>query len=207
MRYRKPLRASLSLGLFARETEPIAMRALFIVFTLIAGFAEARPVAIPTIEQLMADSPVVVIIHPESVRQTTDRPDMKNYQPLETTCRVVTTFKGTVTERNIKIVHFAYAEPKPEFNGGLMMSFLFDPVGFVTFPALPDGKPDLSRSQAYGAGGPEYLAFLRPLPDGRFAAASPHYDAATSFRLLSSVLGAQRYHHHSAAKPAEQPKK
>lgn len=191
------------------------MKALFIVFALIAGFAEARPVAIPTIEQLMADSPVVVIIHPESVRQTTDRPDdesfgsrdMNNYQPLETTCRVVTTFKGTVTEQNIKIVHFAYADPKPEFNGGLMMSFLFDPVGFVTFPALSDGKPDLSRSQAYGAGSPEYLAFLRRLPDGRFAAASPHYDAATSFRLLSSVLGAQRYHHHPAAKPAEQQKK
>jgi len=188
---------------------------LFTVFSLIAGAVEARPVPIPTIEQLMAQSPVVVIIHPESVRQTTDRPDdesfgsrdMKNYQPLETTCRVVTTFKGTVTEQTIKIVHFAYADPRPEFNGGLLMSFLFDPVGFVTFPALPDGKPDLTRSQAYGAGGPEYVAFLRLLPDGRFAAASPHYDAATSFRLLSQVLGAQRYHHHPAAKPAEQPKK
>lgn len=163
----------------------------------------------------MEQAPVIVIIHPESVRQTADRPDdesfgsrdMKNYQPLETTCRVVATFKGTVIEQTIKIVHFAYADPKPEFNGGLMMSFLFDPVGFVTFPRLPDGKPDLSRSQAYAAGGPEYLAFLRRLPDGRFAAASPHYDAATSFRLLSEVLGAQRYHHHPAAKPADQSKK
>lgn len=189
--------------------------ALFTVFSLIAGFVEARPIPIPTIEQLMAQSPVVVIIHPESVRQTTDRPDdesfgshdLKNYQPLETTCRVVTTFKGSVTEQTIKIVHFAYADPKPEFDGGLMMSFLFDPLGFVTFPALPDGKPDLSRSQAYGAGGPEYLAFLRRLPDGRFAATAPQYDAATSFRLLSQVLGAQRYHHQPAAKSAEQPKK
>ncbi len=189
--------------------------ALSTVLSLLVGVAEARPVAIPTIQELMAQSPFVVIIHPESVRQTTDRPDddsfgsrdMKNYQPLETTCRVVTSFKGAITEQTIKIVHFAYADPKPEFNGGLMMSFLFDPVGFVTFPSLPDGKPDLTRSQAYGVGGPEYLAFLRRLPDGRFAAASPHYDAATSFRLLSQVLGAQRYHHHPAAKPTEQPKK
>lgn len=188
---------------------------LLTVFSLMVAVAEARPAAIPTIEELMAQSPVVVIIHPESVRQTTDRPDdasfgsrdMRDYQPLETTCRVVATFKGSITQQTIKVVHFAYADPRPEFNGGFMMSFLFDPVRFVTFPELPDGRTDLSRSQAYGAGGPEYLAFLRRLPDGRFAAASPHYDAAASFRLLSQVLGAQRYHHHPAAKPAEQSKK
>lgn len=193
---------------------PVMRSLLFAVFALMADVAVARPVIIPTIEQLMAQSPVVVVIHPESVRQTTDQPDdtsfgsrdLQHYQALETTCRVVATFKGSVTEQRIKIVHFAYANPKPEFNGGLMMSFLFDPVRFVTFPARPDRQPDLSLSQAYGFGGPEYLAFLRRLPDGRFAAATPHYDAATSFRLLTPVFQAQRYHHHPAAKPAEPPK-
>ena len=192
------------------------MRCILLTFLWALGaLVDARPVAIPTIEQLMTQSSVVVVIRPESVRQTSDRPDdrsfgdrdMTQYQPLETTCRIVTTFKGTVTEQKIKIVHFAYADPKPEFNGGLMMSFLFDPIRLVTFPTLADGKPDTSRGQPYATDSPEYLAFLRRLPDGRYAAASPHYDAATSFRLLSQVLGAQRYHHHPAAKPSEQPKK
>lgn len=190
-------------------------RILLIAILFVAGVAAARPVVIPTLEELMAQSPVVIIIHPESIRQTEDRPDdesfgtrdLKNYQPLETTCSVITTLKGTVSEKNIKIVHFAYADPKPEFNGGLMMSFLFDPVRLVTFPALPDGKPDLSQNQAYGVGRSEYLAFLRRLPDGRYAAATGQYDAAAAFRLLSFLPGAQRYHYHPAAKPSDQPKK
>lgn len=195
-------------------TIPFAIKLLTFLCAL-GALLEARPVAIPTIEEMMTLSSVVVVIRPESVRQTSDRPDdnsfgdrdMTRYQPLETTCRIVTSFKGTVTEPTIKIVHFAYADPKPEFNGGLMMSFLFDPILLVSFPTLANGKPDTSRGQPYASNSPEYLAFLRRLPDGRYAAASPHYDAATSFRLLSQVLGAQRYHHHPAAKPPEQPKK
>ena len=104
---------------------------------------------------------------------------------METSSKVLTIFKGKVAEKTIRIVHFAYASPKPEFNGGMMMSFLIDPVGFVTFPKLKDGTPDLTHSQPYGAGGPEYLAFLRRLPDGRYAPATTHYDAAFSFRLLT----------------------
>lgn len=188
---------------------------IFVALLSMVSAAGARPIAIPTLEELIKKAPIVVIIHPESIRQTEDRPDddsfgdrdLKNYDSLETTCKVITTFKGSVTEKNIKIIHFAYADPKPEFNGGLMMSFLFNPIRFVTFPALPNGKPDLTQGQAYGYGGSEYLAYLRLLPDGRYAAVTPQYDAAASFYLLSGVYGAQRYHHHPAAKPAEEPKK
>lgn len=173
--------------------------------------AQARPVAAPSLSELQSRADYVMVIRPVSIRQTTDKPDdqsfgdrdMNNYQSLETECEVECVFKGEVASKKIKIVHFAYEGPAVEFNGGWFMRFLFKPTRLVTFPATTDNeyKPDPAISNGYALGNPEYMAFLRRLPDGRYAAAAPQYDASVAFRVLTTPTNAQRYHAHPAASP------
>ena len=66
-----------------------------------------------------------------------------------------------------------------------------------------DGQPQRQADQrcyvnrggleVLAVGDAEFLAFLRKLPDGRYAAAAPQYDASGAFRLLSYPTGAQFY--------------
>lgn len=178
-----------------------------VLFVFVAGVV-ARPVPVPTVTELAASAQLVVIIRPLSTRGTTDKPDddsfgarnMSSYQALETTCRVETVLKGEHKTETIKIVHFAYASRKPEFNGGVFMTFLFDPVQMVTFPATKDGKPDMTMPLAYANGSPEYLAFLRRLPDGRYTTATRQYDAGLAFRVLTTPFQAQQYHYPESVK-------
>lgn len=170
----------------------------------------ARPVAIPSVKELQARADCVLVIEPVSTRKTTDVPDdnsfgtrpLTEYQALETTCRVESVFKGQVEAEEVRIVHFVFSSAKVEFNGGLFIVFLLPPAGVVVYPAMASpatSKPDHAFPIPYAQGAPQYLAFLRRLPDGRFAPAVPHYDAATAFRLLTTPLQSQRYFEHPAA--------
>ena len=177
-------------------------------FLGIASVLSARPVPMPTIAELTANADVVVILQPQSTRETSDKPDdksfgerdLKTYQPLETTCKILSVFKGEIKADPIKIVHFAYAERFPEFNGGFFMIFLFDPTQVIVFPGTKNQPPDASQVTPYAIGAPEYLAFLRKLPDGRYAAACPQYDAALAFRVMATPSGSQQYHDPEAAR-------
>lgn len=183
---------------------------LLCLLVLVPLIVSARPVAIPGVKELHVRAECVLVIAPVSTRKTTDVPDdgsfgtrpLTQYQALETTCRVESVFKGRVESEEVKIVHFAFSSAKAEFNGGLFIVFLLPPAGLVVYPAaVPPAapRPDLALSIPYAQGPPLYLAFLRRLPDGRFAPAAPHYDAATAFRLLTTPLQSQSYIEHPAA--------
>lgn len=168
----------------------------------------ARPIPLLGISELMSSAEVVVTIKPKSFIQTKDKPDdgsfgdrdLSRYLALETTCEVTAVIKGSPEIKTVKIVHFVYAGDKPDFNGSLFMSFLFGPVRLGTFPLDEKGKPNSPRGLPYALGDAEFLAFLRKLPDGRYAAAAPQYDASIAFRLLSYPTGAQFYPVPNAAK-------
>lgn len=179
---------------------------LIIVFGahfMLSGVTRARPFYVPTVPELMQVAQAAVVIKPKATRVTTDRPDddsmgrdLALYQGLETECEVLAVMKGPQISGKIKVVHFAFASRKPEFNGGHFMAFLFDPTRFVVFPKGEGIEPDASMKLPYAEGAPEYLAFLRKTPDGRYAPVTPHYDGGHAFRLLSVPIQAQRYHDH-----------
>lgn len=182
---------------------PVAF--LFVILgTLLmqTGMISARPFYVPTVPELMQMATVVVVIKPKATRATEGQPDdasfgsrdLALYQALETECEVLTVLKGPQVTGSIKVVHFAFASRKPEFNGGHFMAFLFDPTLMVVFPKGEGIEPDTTLNMPYAEGAPEYLAFLRKTQDGRYAPVGYQYDAAHSFRLLSTPVQAQRYH-------------
>lgn len=172
---------------------------------------QARPPQIlPTADSFRA-ADIIVILRPAASKVTSDKPDddsfqtrpLENYRALETTCDVISILKGSLTEKTLKLVHFT--AKRPEFNGGMFMWFPPSTNTFVTFPAKDGWNPDTTTMVYALAHRPEYLAFLRRLPDGRFAPAAPHYDAAGAFRLLSVPIGAH-YHAYLRSAPDDTPK-
>ncbi len=167
----------------------------------LAALGHARPIAEPTVAELMSQAALAVIIKPVSTRLTDDKaddnslryPEQKRYQALETTCSVSLLLKGDEKSDSIKIVHFGYADRAPDFNGAVFMAFVFDPTLMVSFPSDKNLKFDAPRVLPYANGTPEYLAFLRRLPDGRYAAVTSHYEAGLSFRLLTTPWFSYRY--------------
>jgi len=163
----------------------------------------ARPIAIPPVSELTEKADLVIVIRPSESRPIVHKPDdtsfgdrdMTLYQALETRCEVIANLKGAVPTKDIRLVHFAFKSVKAEFNGSLFMCFLENTPRLLTYPTDETHKLDTSLFTAYAdSGTPEYLAFLRKMPDGRFAPVAGHYDAAGSFRLLSVPSGAQRYY-------------
>lgn len=171
------------------------------ILLALATLGHARPIAEPTVAELMSQAALAVIIKPISTRLTDDKADdeslryseQKRYQALETTCSVSLLLKGEEKAESIKILHFGYAGRLPDFNGAVFMSFIFDPTLLVAFPSDRNLKIDASRITPYAKGAPEYLAFLRRLPDGRYAAVTNHYNAGLSFRLLTTPWFSDRY--------------
>jgi len=163
--------------------------------------AEARPADLRRTEESVSLADTIVILRPGVSRVTSDQPDdgsfqtrnLANYDALETQCEVLATVKGVVESKSLKLVHFVLKRERGEFNGGMLMSFLTTTTELLTFPAREGWELDTSVQAPYATSRGEYLAFLRKLPDGRFAPAAPHYDAAGAFRLLSIPVCAQLY--------------
>jgi hypothetical protein len=185
---------------FSLELNPTALR--------------ARPVATLETAEGVRSAEIIVVIRPKSSRVTSDKPDdgsfgtrpLNEYEALETECEVIAILKGSIDAPSVKLVHFAYKQLKPEFNGGLFMCFLSATNRLLTFPESNSWIPDTSKRIPYADSQSEYLAFLRRLPDGRFAPVAPQYDAAGSFRLLSLPFGAQRYYVPDAFRHKQEPK-
>ncbi|WP_147263335.1 hypothetical protein [Roseimicrobium gellanilyticum] len=180
------------------------------LFLLLCARLDARPVYIPSVAELTRDASLVVVIEPQSVKQTKDIPDdgsfgdrpMTNYVPLETTCRVEVVLKGELKAETLQIVHFQYVS-KMDFNGSSFITFFFPPANLATYPANNEDKVEAGslKFPGYAVGKPQYLAFLRRLPDGRFAPVTPQYDAAFSFKVLTGPKWSGGYRMHPDTKP------
>jgi hypothetical protein len=186
----------------------IFMKTAFVIAALVmTGLPmAARPRVAMEVVDLFKQAEVVVVIRPVTMRLTADLPDPRDssfgdrdlggYQAIETSCEILGVLKGHVgspdPRRSLQIVHFAFKSPKPEFNGGIFMFFHTPPVTYQTVPFYGYDSPKRAF-MPYATSNLEFMAFLRELPDGRYVPILGQYDAAASFRLLSTPVNAQRF--------------
>jgi len=158
----------------------------------------ARPVEIPTLDDLYAKADLVAVIMPLSTTTAPDKltsagpkygaRDPRDYQALNTRCKVVLVMKKSEElqgwrTNELTLLHFRYAPSIPEFNGGMFMYFDL-PETELNMIVKGDASHPIAQDRQ-----PTYLAFLRRAPDGRFHPITGHYDSETSFRVLATPQG------------------
>lgn len=167
----------------------------------------ARPVAIPTFEELWRDAQVVAIIRPLWSTKAPDQltsagprygpRDPKDFQALNTRFYVSVVLKEhddlkASTAKEITLLHFRPVTP--EVNGGLFM--------FFEVPQHPPAQPDPACGPETGQ---HYLAFLMRQKDGRYVPVTGNYDSELSFcKLVKPMFEVMRYFQEDGGLKAQQ---
>lgn len=159
----------------------LPIRSIAILFTLLVAslVAEGRPVWVPSYQEMLEKSDLVVIATPVARKELSERTVMPgvlrgNEQipaiQVETTFRISAILRGTGPAKQDRFVLLHLIEANP-------------PEIVTNGQALLDFRPD---------GGDEYLLFLKKLPDGRYEAMNGQTDPAFSVRALTSAAAPPR---------------
>lgn len=151
---------------------------------LIAGLATAvtgRLIENWPYDRLFREADVVVIAVAEKTAETQDRFDPKiwttQFIGQSTTFVVASTLKGKA-EKKLEVLHYKVPPNALLENGPLLVTFRTEPIRIE--------RPNLQAR----FGPPEYLLFLKRLPDGRLAPVSGAIDPELSVREIYSPLPA-----------------
>jgi hypothetical protein len=166
-----------------------------VVLALTIPSALARILPSWNYEKLLAAADVVVIIEALEVKPVKDEfpkdayGAWRGYEASDARFRVRGILKNNgEAMKELTVLHFNYPKNTPIANGAQFIRF---PVGAIAYEKRPmkDGKV-IEGSVEHVQYTPQWLAFLKRRPDGRYEPVSGHYDACMSFEELRGVSAA-----------------
>lgn len=136
-------------------------------------------------ERLFKDADLIVVVVPVGEEKADDafgeHPWDLDIVGLNTAFEIKHTLKGKADGKQIKVLHFRFADPpKGKF------VIIEDGPGFVAFRTKAALVGDGDRKVVLPT--PEYLLFLRRLKDGRYEALSGKVDPRFAIREMSEPL-------------------
>jgi len=141
---------------------------------LVAPYCDARPVMRPSLDQLLEESELVLVVRPISVRNAHDSErivpvshGLEYLFPVFTTFKVVSVLKGDYADVEFELCHYRFKSfTRRPGNGPLLVDF-FDPT-----------KSERSETQG------EYILFMKRHESGLWTFMTDQYDPEPSVREL-----------------------
>jgi hypothetical protein len=148
----------------------------------------SRPIEHWPYDRLFSASDLVVLAAAVKTEATDDRPPPHpwpvEFVPQNTTLRVLHALKGKADGPTVRVLHFKLGDPRkgvdPDdplplliLDGPLLVAFQTDPVRTTRAVYFP----------------PDYMLFLKRLPDGRYEPVSGRIDPALSVKEVIRTTG------------------
>jgi hypothetical protein len=139
------------------------MRSMLIVLLAASVLAHARPIDIPTYQELQNKADLVLILKVQTITETAAKTkqygDPDFYQGYKATCQVLSVLKGKLEQTVVAIPFFQHPKGMPGFNGAVPAPF-----------SLRDNLV--------------FLAYLKRGQSGELAPLTGEYEAGLSIKMM-----------------------
>ncbi len=139
------------------------MRLGLLLLCLCVASAQARPLEVPTYEELQKRADVVLVLRVKAITPRQTKPsegiDTTFYRGYTAACSVLAVLKGSFDGKELSIPFFQHPQALPGFNGAVAAPF------------------SLEESLAY-------LAFMKRADNGQLTPVTGNYDAGLSIKMM-----------------------
>ena len=164
----------------------VAITLVAVALLLAPDNVEARPMKHPTYAELFQKSDVVVLLRVSTIEARSEAPQAygipdDSYHAYKAHCPIISTFKGSVSDKTISLLFFQHPDGRFGFNGVMAAPF---------YEQLT--LPEEHRTA--------YLAYLRKDASGQFVPFTGHRDAGISIKAVPQHF---LPHHFSVLQPRD----